>query len=265
MKDKALRALRELYRSNTVLTITGWLHWILAAVLILVAPFDSRTILGINPWIKPIKFSISIAIYVWTLAWFLRYLSGRRRAVRIISWVVAITMVAEIVGITLQSARGVPSHFNIATHLDAALFSAMGAMIGINTVLLIWVCVLFFVDHPDLPAAYLWGIRFGLLLLLLASFEGVFMVIHGSHTVGAADGGAGLPFVNWSRQHGDLRVMHFAGMHAFQVLPLAGYWMGRSGRPQGAQVSYMAGLFFLYLAGMALLFGMAWQGRPLAL
>jgi hypothetical protein len=265
MKDQAFRALRELYQSNPVLTITGWFHWILAGVLILGAPFDSRTILGINPWIKPIKFSISIAIYVWTLAWYLRYLSRRKRAVNIISWGVAVSMIAEIVGITLQSARGVPSHFNVATHLDAALFSGMGAMIGFNTVMLIWVCVLFFVDHPDLPAAYLWGIRFGLLLLLLAAAEGVFMVIHGSHTVGAADGGAGLPFVNWSRQHGDLRVMHFAGMHAFQVLPLAGYWMGRSRRPETVQVSYTAGAFCLYLAGMALLFWMAWQGRPMAL
>jgi hypothetical protein len=265
MKDQAIRALRQLYQSNPVLAITGWFHWILAGVLMLAAQVDSRTILGINPWIKPIKFSISIAIYVWTLAWYLRYLSGRRRAVGIISWGVAGCMTAEIVGITLQSARGVPSHFNIATPLDAALFSVMGAMIGINTVMLIWVCVLFFVDHPDLPAAYLQGVRFGLLLFLLASFEGVFMVIHGSHTVGAVDGGAGLPFVNWSRQHGDLRVAHFAGMHALQALPLAGYWMGRSGRPEAAQVSYMAGLFFLYLAGMALLFGMAWEGRPIAL
>jgi|CZKS01.1.fsa_nt_gi hypothetical protein len=265
MKDQTLRALRELYQSNPVLTITGWFHWILAGVLILAAQFDSRTILGVNPWIKPIKFSISIAIYVWTLAWYLRYLSGRRRAVGIISWVVAVSVIAEIVGITLQSARGVPSHFNITTPLDATIFSAMGAMIGINTVMLIWVCVLFFVDHPDLPAAYLWGIRFGLLLFVLASFEGVFMVIHGSHTVGAADGGVGLPFVNWSRQHGDLRVMHFAGMHALQVLPLVGYWLGRSRRPETAQVSYTAGAFCLYLAGMALLFWMAWQGRPMAL
>ncbi len=260
-----MRALRQLYESNPVLAVIGWMHWILAGVLMVAIAFDSRTILGINPWIKPIKFSVSIAIYVWTLAWYLRYLSGRRRAVRIISRVVAITMVAEIIGITLQSARGVPSHFNVATPLDAAIFSAMGAVIGVNTVMVIWVCVLFFADHPDLPLAYLWGIRFGLLLFLLAAAEGVLMVIHGSHTVGAADGGAGLPFVNWSRAHGDLRVAHFAGMHALQVLPLAGYWMGRSGRPEAAQVSYMAGFFFLYLGGMAALFWIAWEGHPMML
>ena len=79
--------IQELYRRNPVLTVTGAFNWILAAVLMLVSQFDTRTILGINPWIKPIKFSISIAIYVWTLAWFLHYISGRKRAVAIISWV----------------------------------------------------------------------------------------------------------------------------------------------------------------------------------
>jgi hypothetical protein len=260
-----IRTLRELTLRNPVLALTGWLHWILAVVLIAAMPFDSRTILGINPWIKPLKFSISIAIYVWTLAWYLRYLSGRRRAVGVISWGVAISVIAEIIGITLQSARGVPSHFNVATPLDAALFSAMGGMIGFNTLLLTWVCVLFFVDHPDLPAAYLWGIRFGLVLFLLASFEGVFMVIHGSHTVGAPDGGPGLPLVNWSREHGDLRVAHFAGMHALQVLPLVGYWLGRSGRSEAVKVSYTTVIFFLYLGTMALLFWMAWRGQPMAM
>lgn len=265
MKDKILDSFGQLSLSNPVLTRTGWLNWMLAAILMVLAPFDSRTILGINPWIKPLKFSVSIAIYVWTLAWYLRYLSRRRRAVRSISWGVAISVVFEIVGITLQSARGVPSHFNVATPLDATLFAVMGGMIGFNTVMLIWATVLFFVDRPDVPAAYLWGIRFGLIIFLLASFEGVLMVMHGSHTVGAADGGAGLPLVNWSRQHGDLRVVHFVGMHALQVLPLAGYWIGRSGSQEGAKVVYTAAVFLLYLGAMALLFRMAWQGHPLAL
>jgi hypothetical protein len=265
MSGKIRAVLQELYQSNPALAVTGGLHWILALVLVVLVPFDSRTILGINPWIKPMKFSVSIAIYVWTLAWYLRYLSGRRRAVKLLSWGVAFTMVAEITLITMQSARGVPSHFNVATPADAALFSIMGTMIGLNTLMLVWVTVLFFADRPELPAAYLWGIRFGLLVFLVASFEGVMMVIHGSHTVGAADGGAGLPFINWSRQHGDLRVAHFVGMHALQVLPLAGYWISRSQGPEGTQVAYTAVIFLVYLGIVASLLWIAWLGRPLAL
>jgi len=257
------RWLAELYARNPVLAVTGWLHWALVATLILIFPFDSRTILGINPWIKPMKFASSIAIYVWTLGWLLHYISGRPRLIRTISWGVVITMFAEISLITLQSARGTTSHFNIATRLDAAIFTTMGSMIGINTLLVAVVLVLFFVTQPQIPRAYLGGIRLGLLVFLLASAEGVFMVIHGSHTVGAPDGGPGLPFVNWSRQHGDLRVAHFAGMHALQILPLIGYWRSRSGNPPWAQVSYTVAFSLLYLCLTALLFWLAMLGGPL--
>ncbi len=77
--------------------------------------------------------------------------------------------------------------------------------------------------RPHGPAGYVWGVRLGLLLFLVGSVVGGFMIRQAGHTVGAADGGPGLPGLGWSTRAGDLRIAHFLGLHALQALPLLGW------------------------------------------
>jgi hypothetical protein len=109
--------------------------------------------------------------------------------------------------------------------------------------------------------AALTGLRWGLVLFLVASAEGGLMVARRGHAVGLHDGSPGLPFVNWSTGAGDLRVAHFAGMHAIQALPLLGWWLDRRRAAVGRAVLHAAGV--IWLMATALLIAQAMAGRPL--
>jgi hypothetical protein len=75
---------------------------------------------------------------------------------------------------------------------------------------------------------------------LLTPLSGFAMGGRSRHSVGGEDGGAGLPFVDWSVSHGDLRVAHFFALHAVQVLPLVAWLLLRVGLPGGSQVAALA-------------------------
>ena len=264
----ARELVREVNRRNAVLARTGWLHVAMLVAFIVAAFYDGgRTVTGLNPWIKPSKFAASIAIYTFTLAWFMPYLSHYRRTVKFISWGTCFVFVGEMICVASQAARGVPSHFNISTAYDAGVFGLMGTLIAFNTLLVLITLLLFCFGKtaPQLAPAYLWGIRLGVLLFLLASVEGMAMINNMGHTVGQPDGGAGLPVVNWSTRAGDLRVAHFLGFHALQILPLAGYGFTRwrSDAVRRRAVAFVLALALVYFVAFSLLFLQASHGRPL--
>lgn len=255
----------DLWRKQKPLMLTGFGFGILFLVLAVLSFFDSQQILGINRWIKPMKFASSIVIFLWTLAVFLYFLSGYEKASRVISWGVIALMVGEIILIVMQSARGTTSHFNNKTLFDGAVFSAMGLMILINTALIVYLTYLYFRADFDLPKALVWGKRLGLIVFLLASAEGGYMSAQIGHAVGVADGGAGLPFVNWSTEGGDLRVAHFVGMHAFQAIPLFALMLViLQKRFAPIRATALTVIFSLiYFGAFTLVFVQALSGKPL--
>ncbi len=254
--------LRDAWRENAGLRIAILFHLVLLAGALAALPFDHRTILGLNPWIKPIKFDLSVLIYLITAGALLAGLGrfARRRAA--IGWGIAVAMVVEDTIISAQSLRGVRSHMNFATVRDAVAFAVMGLFIALNTVLLGWLLALYCAGRTRWPAAVAWGVRLGLGVMIAGGLEGMLMVAHGGHTVGAADGGAGLPFVNWSVSHGDLRAPHFLALHALQAMPLLGWATTKTSLPARGQLAATVALSTLYCAVVWWLFQAAMAGRP---
>jgi hypothetical protein len=245
----------------------AWGVWWNVGLLVLslaAMPFDGRTILGLNPWVKPVKFDVSVIVFLATVAVLLWALGDGWESTRAwIGWGIGVSMIVEDTVIALQSARGVRSHMNFDTPLDGALFGVMGVAILISSLLAVWLLVAWCRTDAGLPPAVVWGIRLGLLMLLAASIEGVRMVGHGSHTVGGADGGPGLAFVNWSTRFGDMRVAHFFALHALQIFPLVGMVLARWTAKPGVQVAGVFGFAAVYVVVVWWMFAEAMKGVAL--
>jgi hypothetical protein len=249
----------ELRRRNAILHHFGWLMMACYALACILYFTDDTIIMGINAWIKPMKFALSITIYAWTFGWLLGY-SENQRTNRAIAWGIVLTMTVEIALIYLQAYRGTTSHFNVHTPLDGMIFGIMGIFILLNTLINAYVLWLFFRGRFTLTGSALFAWRSGLLLFLLGSISGGWMVQILSHTVGAPDGGPGLPFVNWSTVAGDIRAAHFVSLHGIQLFPVAALLLTRS------TVSNTGRLLQLLVAGYFLLCAylhvIAWLGLP---
>jgi hypothetical protein len=255
---------------------------VLAACLVLMA-IDPRQLMGASVWLKPAKFAASIALTAATLAVLLRHVRLPARAGRRLVAIIAYTAAMEQVIITFQAARGLPSHFNASSAFNAALFTTMG--IGIATMTIAVGVVAWFAFRQRYQDRALgWGIRLGFAVMLAGSAVGGIMPrptpaqieshtagrptpIVGAHAVGVPDGGPGLPITRWSTEGGDLRVPHFIGLHALQLLPLAGWWLGRRARrgatdaARAARLTAIAGVGYAGLLAVTL--AQALRGQPL--
>lgn len=257
--------LNTLYRRNRLLTVVAWIHLAAFVATVLLVMIDDREVLGINTWVKPMKFMFSLTVYLFTIAWLSEYINRPRWRIRAISVVITVIIIIESACLLTQAGRGTTSHFNITTDFDAVIFQTMGFMIAVD--MLMGLVLLFMFSKPTvkLEPIYLWGIRLGLAMFLAGGFVGMTMIANNAHTFGAPDGGPGLPILNWSTTAGDMRIAHGLALHALQAMPLAGYWIGSTTRIRHKAGRYCAFTGFVVLYGLAIYgtFIQALSGRPL--
>jgi hypothetical protein len=210
---------------NPILIRGAIAHVVVAIFCVGALFFESSPILGVHPALKPLKFGISIAVFLATLAILLPKVSIKASVRDVFAWLFVGTMVLEMIPILVQPLRGTTSHFNISGNLNHFFWLLMMGAIVVATLgmmALAWLASVRPLTDGSKPLhpwlAFAW--RASLWMFAIAAVSGFAMGARLSHSVGGVDGGPGLPFVNWSVTHGDLRIPHFFALHAMQVLPL---------------------------------------------
>jgi hypothetical protein len=189
------------------------------------------------------------------MAWYCYYLPDFN--IKLFNWSVIILLGFEIFYIAFQASKGQLSHYNISTPVYAALYSMMAVAASLVTLYTAYVGVLFFTNSfSALPDYYVWAIRLGIIIFVIFSFEGFAMGSRLNHSVGALNDNSNLFIIGWSKTVGDLRVSHFIGMHALQVLPILSYYVLKN-------TKLTIGLSVIYGLLALLTLIQALQGRPL--
>jgi hypothetical protein len=212
------------YKASPTLTINAGVMLLCFVACAVLQQVDARILNGINVWIKPGKFFFSLFVHVLTVAWALSLIEPAQRETRMIKWSIWATLIvawSELLYIALRASQGEASHFNLSTPLNAMLYSAMAVFAIILVVA---------------PAVTGWGIwrskrgdiwttsvalGFGL-AAVLSIVVGMTLGGNASHWIGGdLTDATGLPIFKWSTTGGDLRVAHFIGLHAMQIVPFA--------------------------------------------
>ncbi|TCO35223.1 hypothetical protein EV652_101102 [Kribbella steppae] len=187
---------RFAYVCGALLALSGLFHLVVYLV-------DGGPWGGPLSWRKPIVFGLSFGITLVTIAWLMPFLRARRLTGWIVVGLFAVASLAEVFLISMQTWRGVASHFNETTQFDSSVFSFMGMLVMLLAVLTVYVTVRSFF-RMDAPPSLALAIRLGLLLMLVSQAVGAQMIAEGGNTFGAA---------------GALKVPHAVTLHAVQVLP----------------------------------------------
>ncbi len=249
---------QQLLERERRLTVFAALLLALLVPMALAAGLDDRVLRGANVWIKPMKFALSIALLALTTAWFVGHLRPEHRRGRVVDrivWLLIGTGTFELGYIVVQAALGQGSHYNVGDPLHGLMYSLMGlGALGLTATQPMLAWQLRRHAEPSRAPAYRLAVQLGLWLTFVfgAGVGGVLSSLQPPDASAAA-----VPVFGWSLAGGDLRPAHFIGIHAEQVLPLAGWALAARGTLHARGWLWVVTALYAGLFGAALAWGLA--------
>jgi hypothetical protein len=283
----ALQFIASFRQTNLPLTILAAITSSTLIISILGLIFDPRATAIINTpaWSKLFKFSVSVLVMTPALIWAIKITEGKtRRIANIAASVIGTMLSLEMILLLIQATRARPMHFNYTTPLDSALWITM--TIGIFTMFTAFVVLLIAVwrgvrQQPVIA----WAVKIGMVITAVglitpnlsagpndAQLKALEAkqpnILIGAHTIGSSsaipDAEPGLPLIGWNTQHGDIRIGHFIGLHALQLIPLFGIWLSKRRRlNQNRQMALLLTAGFGYFSLMLLTTWQALRGQSI--
>ncbi|MDQ1720705.1 MAG: hypothetical protein QOI26_439 [Pseudonocardiales bacterium] len=230
---------RAAYLTGALLIAAGLAH-------LIVALRYPRPWLGPLSWRKPISFGVSFGTALISVTWVAGYLRlpGARRA--LILGVFAADCVVEVVGITIQAWRDVPSHFNTESNFDSVISYGLAAGGAVLVATLGTLAAYALTGRIDASPAMRLALRAGFAFLLAGLASGAAMIVRGQqlirreHRTLAAYDTAG--YLKW---------FHAITLHAVLVLAALAWLLARTRRTAEAQYRVVSAATGAYAAAAA--------------
>ncbi len=228
------RVERAAYVVAAVLVLSGLLHLVMFAI-------EPRPWGGPLSWRKAVTFGLSFATTLATVTWVTSYLVISTRTRAALLGVFVVDCVVEVLGITVQAWRHVPSHFNRETPFDTvvAMSLAVGGVVLVGTLGAFAVTAIR--GRVDGDAAMRLAQRAGWSLMLAGLASGIAMIVRGTtlqasgHVQEAYD------------RAGFLKDLHGLTLHAVLVLPALAWLLSRTRVPESRRVRYVGYAVAVYL------------------
>lgn len=212
-------------RVGLLLFLSGLVY--LGLLVTVPGPYESPT-----SFRKPMLFGFSFAVTLWSCVWIGKGLKPQRGD-DLVFRVLPVVCLLEVFLINLQQARGVRSHFNHSTPFDASVTGAMGWLVAVATLILVYLCVRSFL-HLDFEPDMQLAARAGLVLLVVACLLGALGTYLGELRLARQQ----VPEL-WGRA-GPLKFPHGVPIHALQALPLLALFARAIGAPLQRRVQAVA-------------------------
>lgn len=214
--------------------------------LLALLALDTRTLSGVNVWVKPLKFFVSISIYFATLAWVAQQLPGHVRdgkKLNIANVVFIAAAVIELAWITAAASLAIRSHYHSELVFWRAIYPVMGIIaITLTSATATYAVVAYRHLSPGPIRTGIvggLGLTFALTMMTVGTLTGVGFEAPNP----ALQDVPRIPFFGWPITFLDQRVAHFLSLHAMQFGPLIALLAAGLVAPQMATRLVTIGLF----------------------